>query len=296
MRKIAFVMSIVAAVLLAVACQKGGSKGDRDKDKDEDVEETVDFSFDDVKDMVSSALEDCGDWTADDCLQFHKERTQMSIDFYESDPTVEDWLQFRKMMDSYRVKMLRKTGAADMGPDAWPCEQDAQFEPDDEAQKLDAKLKKVYTKWKKAHADELSEVIANPLEDQPAEEVPVEDEDATDGLDGQQGNSSSDDDTVFPAAEVQPAFPGDFGEWASQHLEYPAEAMTSGKEGRVICQFIVEKDGSVSGATVLRSDDPVFNDAALRLINSMPKWTPGQVDGKNVRVSFTLPISFKLGD
>ena len=80
----------------------------------------------------------------------------------------------------------------------------------------------------------------------------------------------------------------------SENVMYPAIARANNIQGRVICQFIVNKDGSISDVTVVRSVDPSLDKEAIRLIKSMPKWQPGEQRGKLVRTKFTLPISFRL--
>lgn len=105
-------------------------------------------------------------------------------------------------------------------------------------------------------------------------------------------------DEVFVVVEEAPAFPG--GESAlmkflNDNIKYPEEAQKKGAEGRVTCQFVVEKDGSLSEIKVLRSADPLLDAEAVRVIESMPKWKPGKQKGKFVRVRYTLPVFFKLG-
>ncbi len=77
-------------------------------------------------------------------------------------------------------------------------------------------------------------------------------------------------------------------------MKYPAEAIENKIEGRVIVKFIVEHDGSISGAQIMRSADPLLDKEALRLVNSMPKWKPGRMNGRTVRVRFLLPVTFRL--
>lgn len=104
-------------------------------------------------------------------------------------------------------------------------------------------------------------------------------------------------DEVFIVVEESPVFSG--GESAMMkflvdNINYPLEAQEKGIEGRVIVQFIVEKDGSLSDVNVLRGADPLLDAEAVRVVNSMPNWKPGKQRGKEVRVRFTLPIFFKL--
>lgn len=102
---------------------------------------------------------------------------------------------------------------------------------------------------------------------------------------------------VFDMVEQMPQFPGGtekLNEYLSTHVQYPEEAQEKGIQGRVVVGFVVNRDGSISDAKVARSVDPSLDNEALRVINSMPCWIPGQVGGKNVRVRYTLPLSFRL--
>lgn len=105
----------------------------------------------------------------------------------------------------------------------------------------------------------------------------------------------NDDQTVYDVVEQKPEFlEGDLSVWLGSHLQYPPEAQNNGLQGAVVCQFIVEKDGSIGNVTVLRSIDPLLDKEAVRVIESMPKWAPGRKDGKPVRVKYTLPVRFQL--
>ena len=102
---------------------------------------------------------------------------------------------------------------------------------------------------------------------------------------------------VFQVVEEQPMFPGGMGEmmkFLQQNVKYPKEAQDQGKQGRVIVQFVVNKDGSISNDTIVRSVDPLLDAEALRVVRSMPNWTPGKQKGEAVRVRFTLPVTFRL--
>ena len=103
-----------------------------------------------------------------------------------------------------------------------------------------------------------------------------------------------DEETIFIKAEFMPVFNGDLGKWLSRNLKYPARAQESGVQGKVYIEFIVEKDGSITDAKVLRTVHPDLDREALRVVNSMPKWKPGMQRDKAVRVKFTIPISFRL--
>ncbi|WP_311140358.1 M56 family metallopeptidase [Porphyromonas endodontalis] len=106
-----------------------------------------------------------------------------------------------------------------------------------------------------------------------------------------------DEDPVYETCEVLPQFPGGNDNlflWLAEEVRYPKEAEEKSIEGRVLVHFVVEKDGSVSSPTIMQSVDPLLDAEALRVVGRMPKWTPGKLKGKVVRVSFTLPILFKL--
>lgn len=80
----------------------------------------------------------------------------------------------------------------------------------------------------------------------------------------------------------------------AKSIKYPVIAQENGIQGRVICAFVVNRDGSVVDAEVLRGVDPSLDKEALRVIGTMPKWTPGKQRGKPVRVKYTVPITFRL--
>lgn len=99
---------------------------------------------------------------------------------------------------------------------------------------------------------------------------------------------------IFTFAEQQPAFKGNVTAWLSSHIVYPQVALDNNIQGKVIVKFVVGRDGSVSQATVARGVDPALDREALRVVNSMPNWTPGMMNGTPVNVWFQLPITFKL--
>jgi protein TonB len=102
---------------------------------------------------------------------------------------------------------------------------------------------------------------------------------------------------VYDIAEVEPSFPGgpeEMAKWIQNQVNYPSEAMEMGEQGVVYVKFVVDKDGAVVNAQVRKSVSESLDNEALRVVKMMPKWIPGEQDGKKVRVSFTLPISFKL--
>ena len=102
---------------------------------------------------------------------------------------------------------------------------------------------------------------------------------------------------VFQVVEEQPMFPGGMQElmkFMQTNIRYPKEAQERGIQGRVIVQFVVNKDGSISEECVVRSVDSQLDAEAIRIIRSMPNWTPGKQRGEPVRVRFTLPVTFRL--
>lgn len=121
-------------------------------------------------------------------------------------------------------------------------------------------------------------VIAAPVEAAPVEEE-VEEE-------------------IFVVVENMPEFPGGQAalfKFLSENVKYPVIAQENGIQGRVICQFTVNKDGSIVDVEVVRSGgDASLDKEAVRVIKSMPKWTPGKQRGKPVRVKYTVPVNFKL--
>ena len=102
---------------------------------------------------------------------------------------------------------------------------------------------------------------------------------------------------VYDMVETMPEFPGGIGklmEYVAMNVRYPKEAEEKGIQGRVIATFVVEKDGCITNVEISKSVDPALDAEALRVINAMPKWTPGTQDGGPVRVKFTIPVSFRL--
>ena len=106
------------------------------------------------------------------------------------------------------------------------------------------------------------------------------------------------EEVVFVVVESMPEFPGGqqaLFKYLSDNIKYPVIAQENGIQGRVICQFTVNKDGSIVDIEVVRSGgDPSLDKEAVRVIKTMPKWKPGKQRGKQVRVKFTVPVSFKL--
>ena len=108
-----------------------------------------------------------------------------------------------------------------------------------------------------------------------------------------------DNDTVFQVVDEMPEYPGGVEammKYISENVKYPEEAKEKDIAGRVFISFVVEKDGSVSNVEVKRGIGGGCDDEAVRVVKAMPKWKPGKKDGKFVRVSYMLPINFKLWD
>ena len=104
------------------------------------------------------------------------------------------------------------------------------------------------------------------------------------------------DDKVYDVVEQQPEFPGGtsgLAKWLGDNIKYPAEAAKQGIEGRVIVQFVVGIDGTVSNVKLMRPVNPLLDQEALRVVSAMPKWTPGKQDGKPVAVKYTIPVTFR---
>jgi protein TonB len=103
--------------------------------------------------------------------------------------------------------------------------------------------------------------------------------------------------TIFVIVEKMPEFPGGMQEaikYISGNLRYPMIAQENGIQGRVSCSFVVNRDGSIVDVEIVRGVDPSLDKEALRVIASMPKWSPGEQRGKPVRVRYTLPVTFRL--
>lgn len=105
------------------------------------------------------------------------------------------------------------------------------------------------------------------------------------------------EDKVFDIVEQQPLFPGGpaaLMKYLSENTKYPVVAQENGVQGRVTVQFVVEKDGSISDVHVLRGVDPSLDKEAVRVVKSMPRWTPGKQNGITVRVNYRVPVLFRL--
>jgi protein TonB len=107
----------------------------------------------------------------------------------------------------------------------------------------------------------------------------------------------AEENKVHDFVEQMPSFPGGMGalmSWLSQNIKYPVIAAENGGEGRVIVQFVVEKDGSITDVKIAKSVDPSLDKEATRVVSSMPHWIAGRQNGNPVRVKYTVPVTFKL--
>lgn len=106
------------------------------------------------------------------------------------------------------------------------------------------------------------------------------------------------DNPIFEVVEHMPEFPnggmGALMKYLNENMQYPASAKEKGIQGRITLQFVVDKDGSISGTKVLRGVDADLDKEAIRLINNMPNWKPGTQGGQPVRVKYTVPVMFRL--
>ena len=111
---------------------------------------------------------------------------------------------------------------------------------------------------------------------------------------------NSEEDTPFVKVEKMPTFQGGdlnvFRNWVQSKIQYPKEAMEKGIMGRVVCSFVVEKDGLLTEFDVLQSPDKSLGDEVVRILKTSPKWEPGEQRGEKVRVKYTVPIVFSIAD
>lgn len=105
------------------------------------------------------------------------------------------------------------------------------------------------------------------------------------------------EEEIFVFVEKYPEYPGGEAalyEYLGKNIQYPEIARDNGITGTVVIKFVVEKDGSITKASILREIGGGCGKEALRIVNSMPKWKPGMQSGKPVRTEFTLPVQFQL--
>lgn len=109
---------------------------------------------------------------------------------------------------------------------------------------------------------------------------------------------SENSNTVHDVVEQMPSFPGGQSalmQWLSNNIKYPTVAEENGVQGRVVCTFVVERDGSITNVQVVRGVDPSLDKEAVRVLRAMPKWNPGTQNGTPVRVEYTVPVTFSMG-
>ena len=107
------------------------------------------------------------------------------------------------------------------------------------------------------------------------------------------------EEQIFQVVEDDPQFPGGIQElmkYLQKNIKYPSICQEQGIQGRVIVQFVVEKDGSIADVQVIKAVNPYLDKEAVRVVSTMPKWSPGKQRGKPVRVRFTLPVTFRLSN
>lgn len=110
------------------------------------------------------------------------------------------------------------------------------------------------------------------------------------------GNNAEDPNKVYDVVDKKPEFPGgteNLMAYLSSKLKYPEDIQKQNIHGRVICSFVVGKDGSISNAQILKSVHPVLDREVLRVVNGMPNWQPGMLGGFPVYVRYTLPVTFR---
>ena len=108
---------------------------------------------------------------------------------------------------------------------------------------------------------------------------------------------NSNDDTVYHTVEQMPRFPGGeraLKKYLKSHINYPPMAAENNVQGKVVVQFVVNKDGSVGEVKLVRSVDKDLDREAIRVVKSLPKFTPGRQNGEAVNVWYTLPVPFEL--
>ena len=122
---------------------------------------------------------------------------------------------------------------------------------------------------------------------QPFKLVPVDEE----------PSRPAEDNKIFDVVEERPSFPGGdaaLTQWLSNNIRYPESAASNGIQGRVVVQFVISRTGVIRDVKVLRGVDPALDREAMRVVRSMPRWTPGKQAGVQVNVRYTLPITFRL--
>ena len=110
-------------------------------------------------------------------------------------------------------------------------------------------------------------------------------------------SSQDDPEKIYESVDESPIFPGGFKalmKYLANNIQYPNEAVKSKIQGKVILQFVIERDGTIGDIGVRQGADPLLDAEAIRVVRSMPRWTPGKKDDKAVRCRFILPVVFRL--
>lgn len=105
------------------------------------------------------------------------------------------------------------------------------------------------------------------------------------------------EEEIFMVVEDQPEFPGGTQallDYLRKNIKYPRVCQENGIQGRVLCSFVVEKDGHITNVEVVKSVNIQLDKEAVRVISAMPSWKPGSQRGKKVRVKYTVPVNFRL--
>ena len=108
---------------------------------------------------------------------------------------------------------------------------------------------------------------------------------------------TSSNDKIFAEGDALPEFPGGQSgllEYVRKEMNYPDEAKAKGIQGKVICRFVVNKEGEVQDVAIVRGIDPALDKEAVRIINAMPQWKPAKIKGQAADVPYTIPIDFKI--
>jgi protein TonB len=109
--------------------------------------------------------------------------------------------------------------------------------------------------------------------------------------------TQKEEEKPYQVVEQMPTFPGGTEElmkFISNNMKYPTISQENGIQGRVICRFVVSKDGTVQDIQIIRSLDPYCDKEAMRVLKLLPRFIPGKQNGRNVPVYFTLPVVFRL--
>ena len=141
--------------------------------------------------------------------------------------------------------------------------------------------------WMKADVQPMEEIVVVGYAPEEEKKQPVAKEEV----------KQTEEEVIFQVVEQMPEFPGGMGEamkFLAKNIKYPVAAQQAKIEGRVIVQFVVGRDGSISDVHTVRSVSPELDAEAIRVVSMMPKWNPGKQRGKAVPVSYTMPIMFRL--